>query len=400
SSGTISNFAGDPTGTPGNSGDTGLATDATLTNPSGVWGDNAGNIYIVDKLNSRIRKVNSSGTISNFAGDPTGTPGNSVDGIQATLALLNFPQGIWGDKNGNLYIVDTINNRIRKVDSGGVITNFAGQSDGSPGSSGDAGLATDAFLETPQSVWGDNAGNIYISDTTNNRIRVVDSGGNINNFAGQSDGSSGNTGDGGLATSAYLQAPQGVWGDNTGNIYIIDFANNRLRKVNSSGNISNFSGVVSKNTGDGGQATTSMMSNPWAVWVDNIGNIFICDSTNNRIRKVSPAGVITNFAGSSAGTPGNGGDTGLATDAFLEAPKGIWGDNVGNIYISDSTNNRVRKIDPNGIITNFAGSSSGTSGNTGDTGAAVSATLNAPGGLWGDNVGNIYIADTGNHRIR
>ncbi len=343
----INNFAGSSAGTNGNTGDTGLATSATLDTPKSIWNDNAGNIYIADTTNNRIRKVSTTGNITNFAGNSGGTGGNGGDTAAATSAFLNGPSAVWRDGPGNTYIADTGNNRVRKVSTTGNITNFAGNSGGTGGNGGDTTAATSANLTGPTGVWGDNAGNIYIADTGNNRIRKVDATGIIDNFAGDPLATTGNTGDLGAATSAFLNAPTGVWGDNAGNIYIADTGNNRIRKVNASGIIDNFAGNSGGTGGNGGDttaATSANLTGPTAVWGDNAGNIYIADTGNNRIRKVDATGIIDNFAGDPLATTGNTGDAGAATSAFLNAPTAVWGDIAGNIYVADKTNNRIRKI--------------------------------------------------------
>jgi uncharacterized protein (TIGR03437 family) len=323
----------------------------------------------------------------------TGSYSFSGDGGPATSAQLYNPYGVAVDGSGNIYIGDCLNNRVRKVSSSGIITTVAGT--GSPGFSGDGGPATSAQLYNPYGMVVDGSGNLYIADSSNNRIRKISSTGIISTVAGN--GGAGYAGDGGPATSAQLYNPLGVAVDGSGNIYIGDSTNNRVRKVSSSGIITTVAGTGSAGfSGDSGPATGAQLYNPCGVAVDGSGNLYIVDGSNQRIRKVSSNGIITTVAGT--GSAGFSGDGGPATGAKLSFPSGVAVDGSGNIYIGDSTNNRVRKVSPSGIITTVAGT--GSPGFSGDGGPATSAQLFWPDGVVVDGSGNIYIADEGNDRIR
>ena len=319
-------------------GDRGAATAGQLNTPRGVALDHMGNLYTADTNNHRIRKVDAStGNISTVAG--TGTDGYSGDGGAATAARLNSPSGVAVDGAGNLYIADTGNSRIRKVDSSGNISTVAGT--GTDGYSGDGAAATAARLNSPSGVAVDGAGNLYIADTGNSRIRKVDSSGNISTVAGT--GTRGFSGDGAAATAAQLRNPQGVALDGAGNLYIADRFNHRIRKVDSSGNISTVAGSATRGfSGDGAAATSAGLWGPWDVAVDGSGNLYIADRFNQRIRKVDSAGVITTVAGT--GTRSFGGDGSAATAAQLNGPRGVALDGAGNLYIADTNNNRIRKV--------------------------------------------------------
>jgi uncharacterized repeat protein (TIGR03803 family) len=329
-------------GTQGYSGDGGPATSAELSAPDGVAVDTSGNIYIGDLGNNRIRKVTvSTGDISTVAGDGTG--GYSGDGGPATKAELSSPEGLWVDASGNIYIADHTNSRIRKVTaSTGIITTVAGN--GTTGYSGDGGPATEAELCAPEDVTVDSAGNIYIADSCNSRIRKVTvSTGIITTVAG--DGTAGYSGDGGAATKAELDDPIGVGLDTSGNIYIGDFSNNRVRKVTvSTGIITTVAGDGTNGySGDGGPATSAELSFPGGVEVDSAGNIYIADYGNSRIRKVNALnGDISTIAGD--GTAGYSGDGGAATAAELDIPPALALDSVTNIYVADRGNNRIRAV--------------------------------------------------------
>jgi sugar lactone lactonase YvrE len=309
------------------------------------------------------------------------------------LATLSYPSGIYVDSAGNLYIADTYNHLIRRVDTSGVITTVAG--DGSYGYSGDNGPATSASLYYPTSVAVDSAGNLYIADIDNNRIRKVDTGGVITTVAGN--GIQGYSGDNGPATSANLNLPCGVAVDGLGNLYIADYYNDRIRKVDTSGIITTVAGNGLRDyIGDNGPATSASLFDPMSVVVDSAGNLYVADTWHNRIRKVDTGGVITTVAGN--GIQGYSGDNGPATSANLKQPFGVAVDSVGNLYIADFNNNRIRMVDTNGIITTVAGD--GSYGYSGDNGPAILASLFSPNGVAVDSAGNIYIADTSNQCIR
>ena len=385
--GTISTYAG--SGNFGFSGDGGPATAAELNFPRDVALDPAGNLYIADSGNSRIRKVSPGGTISTYAG--SGSRGFSGDGGPAAAAQLNNPVGMALDPAGNLYIADITNNRIRKVTSGGTISTYAGS--GSFGFSGDGGPATDAQLGVPVGVALDPAGNLYIADHDNGRIRKVTSGGTISTYAGS--GSRGLSGDGGPATAAQLYSPHGVALDTAGNLYIAD--SNRIRKVTPGGTISTYAGTgTGPFSGDGGPATAAQLSSPAGVALDLTGNLYIADDGNYRIRKVTPGGTISTYAG--GGSSNFSGDGGPATAAQLNVPVGVALDPAGNLYIADQGNSRIRKVTPGGTISTYAGTD--TPGFSGDGGPATAAQLNVPVGVAVDPAGNLYIADSGSSRIR
>ena len=331
----ISTYAG--TGTPGSSGDNDQASSSQLNAPFGVCADISGNVYIADTGNNKIRKVNSAGIITTFAG--TGTVGSSGDTGKATSATLNNPKKVSVDASGlNVYIADTSNNKIRKVNSAGIITTIAGT--GTAGSSGDTGVATSALLNTPFGVYAGTNSNIYIADYGNHKIRKVNSAGIITTFAGT--GTAGSSGNYGPATSARLNCPRGVGADSNGNIFIADTSNNQIRKVNSAGIITTYAGSTVGSTGDGGSAISAKFFNPFSVSVDINGNVFIADLSNQRIRLINSAGIVSTFAGT--GTVGSTGDGGPSTSAGLYAPSDITIDISGNVYIADRANNKIRLL--------------------------------------------------------
>jgi uncharacterized repeat protein (TIGR01451 family) len=438
SSGIISTVAGN--GNYGFNGDGGAATAAQFRTPRGLAVDGAGNLFIADSENYRIRKVNSSGIISTVAGN--GNYGFSGDGGLATSAQFAYPVDVASDGAGNLFIADGDNLRIRKVSPSGIISTVAGN--GSYGFSGDGGAATSARISYASGVAVDGAGNLFIADHNNDRIRKVSLSGIISTVAGNGDV------DGGLATSARLHLPTGMAVDGAGNLYFADTYHHRVRKITPTGIIQTVAGNGSPDfSGDGGPATSASLNYPDGVAVDSAGNLFIADGCNSRIRKVTPggiissvgdttwgfcdyydiyygfvptvgmaldaagnllvadfyshrirkvtpSGVITTVAGN--GTYGSGGDGGQATSAQLAYPTGVAMDAAGNLHIADTYNHRIRKVIPSGIISTVAGN--GTSGFSGDNGPATSARLSNPWSVGFDTAGVLFIADRGNNRVR
>lgn len=329
----------------GGLGDGGAAVSAQLVHPVGIAVDGVGNLFIADRDNHRIRKVDISGVISTIAG--TGTFGFSGDGGAATLAKINSPRGIAVDAVGNVYFADVANQRIRKITTSGTITTIAGT--GISGYNGDNIAASTADLSYPDDVAVDNAGNIYISDFNNNRIRKVNSGGVISTCAGV--GISGYNGDSQPATIAQLDHPYGIALDNSGNLFIADFGNYRIRKVSNSGIIITVAGNGTTGySGDGGPATTAQMA-PNSIEVDGYGNIYITDAINHVARKILPNGIIETIAG--IGFSGYNGDNIVATTARLSNPTDITTNANGSVYIADFGNQRIRYINSTVGINNI-----------------------------------------------
>ncbi|MEU1998012.1 hypothetical protein ABZ511_26525, partial [Nocardia gamkensis] len=331
--GLITTVAG--TGTQDYNGDNQPAVNADVAQPCSVAVDGAGNLYIADLYNQRVRRVDPAGVITTVAG--TGTAGYNGDNQLAINADLNAPEGVAVDGSGNLYIADSHNERVRRVDPAGVITTVAGT--GTDGYNGDNQLAIDADLDYPCSVAVDGAGNLYIADLHNQRVRRVDPAGIITTVAG-------------TGTDGY--------------------------------------------NGDNQPAINADLNQPCSVAVDGAGNLYIADPHNQRVRRVDPAGVITTVAGT--GTEGYNGDNRPAIDADLDYLCGVVVDGSGNLYIADTSNQRVRRVDPAGVITTVAGT--GTDGYDGDNQPAINVDLDYPQGVAVDGSGNLYIADTGNKRVR
>lgn len=328
--------------------------------------------------------------ISTVAGN--GVLGYSGDGGPALTAEFHYAASVAVDNKGDIFVADKGNNCIRKINSSGIITTVAGN--GILGYSGDGGQATDAEFNAPYGVAVDDSGNIYIADQDNARIRKVNTKGIVTTFAGN--GVSGYSGDGGLATAAQLRGPAGVtsYGNN---IYIADYLGCTIRKVDTSGIISTIAGTGQFGFfGDGGPATAAEITTPSALALDNIGNLYIVDDGNYRIRMVDSKGIISTIAGN--GTNGYAGDGKAATSAEFSYPTGIAVDPSGNVYIVDAGNSRIRKINTNGIISTIAGT--GVAGYSGDGLAATMAEINSPWAVTLDKSGNIYIGDFSNNRVR
>ena len=346
----ISTIAGN--GTSGFAGDGGIATTGKINGPYGLASDSFGNIFIADTGNHRIRKISTNGVMTTVAG--TGIGSYSGDGGAATNARLNSPNGVAIDGFGNLIIADTSNNRIRKVDTNGIITTMAGT--GGSGFSGDGGLATNATVYNPYAVSLDGNGNLFIADTLNTRVRKVATNGIIITVAGKSGSTF--SGDGGVATNAGLSA-YGVAVDAGGNLFIADRGNNRIRRVDSNGIIATIGGTgFSFYSGEGGQATNAGLT-AYGVAVDNYGDVYIADRSNARIRRIDPYGIITTIAGTNSA--GYGGDGLSATNALLGGPSGIALDSYGRFLIADSVNHRIRRFGhgPSLVFDNLAAANAG-----------------------------------------
>ncbi len=389
SSGVVTRIAG-ATSSVGFSGDGGPALLAVFNHPSALAVDSAGNIYVADQFNNRVRKIDLEGTISTVAG--TGFQFPLGDGGLAVNATLYGPTGLAIAPDGSLIISDTINYRIRKVAPNGIITTIAGNGFG--GYSGDGGPATATGLYFPAGIAADTAGNVFIADLGNQRIRKVAANGTISTVAGT--GNPGSSGDGGPAVNAELNSPAAVAVSSTGDVYVSDDSS-RIRRVDSTGTISTFAGTgVDGFSGDGGLAVNAELELATAMVFDSTGTFYFADSFNGRIRTVAPNGIINTIVGN--GIIAYSGDGGPALGAQLGQPFGVALGPDGSIYVASTYNHTVRKVSTSGIISTFAGS--GYSGFSGDSGPAAAATLNQPNSIAIDGSGNIFISDSQNFRVR
>ena len=371
------------TGAAGFFGDGGPARAAQISNTDSLAVDAGGVVYFADSSNGRIRRITTDGIIRTLSGI-------NGDGGPATTATLAGPTALTFGQDGSLYVAERDGHRVRRIDPSGRISTVAGN--GVQGFGGDGGSAVEAELDQPTAVALDGAGNLFIADSKNNRIRRVDRGGRITTVAGT--GTAGFGGDGGLASAALLNEPAGLAIDREGALLVADTKNSCVRRIDASGVIKTIAGHKTADdrggfAGDGGQATAALLAWPQGIAVDGSGRIYIADPLNGRIRRVDRGGMITTVAG---------GDI----DA-LAFPMAVAVDAQGNVYIADLLAERVRRLDTNGALLTVAGSgplSLAGGGYSGDSGAATSARLNNPSGIAISAAGNLLIADTDNGRIR
>jgi sugar lactone lactonase YvrE len=323
----VTTFAG--SGSSGNANGTGTA--ASFNNPQGAVVDANGNLYIADRVNHRIRKITTSGVVSTFAGSSSG----NTDAT-GTSAKFNGPHGLAIDASGNIFVADEGNHRIRKITSTGVVTTLAGSSQGMTDATG-----TSAQFDSPTGVAVDASGNVYVADRINHRIRKITSAGVVTTFAGS--GTSGNTN--GTGTGAIFSSPTGLAIDASDNIYVTDYANHSIRKITSSSVVTTLAGPVGTTGTWGttnGTGTSARFNYPYHVVIDSDENLYVSDFNNHKIRKITSSGVVTTYAGSGAAGSANG----IGTAATFDNPKGLAIDASDNIYVADYDNHLIRKITP------------------------------------------------------
>ncbi len=445
----IYTIVGSATGTQGFSGDGGKATSADLDAPVAVTLDGSLNMYIVDSGNQRVREVSvSTANISTIAGNgfTFTTEGNS--GPAVTAALFN-PDEVASDSMGDIFVADALNNRVQEIAAtthtqfgiamtAGDVYTVAGSAVGTSGTSGNGGPATSALLDVPIGLAVDPAGNLYISDSGNNRVqKVVASTGVISTVAGSAAGTSGATGDGGAAASALLDSPWGLGVDSAGDLYIADQGNSRVQEVfatggeqwgrhMTAGDIYTVAGSPAGTFGDsgnGGVATSALLGNPGGVTADSAGNLYISDSSNNQVREVAAktglhwgqqmtANDIYTVAGDPGSTSGATGDGGAGTAALLNDPIGVTSDSAGDIFVADGFNDRIQELPAAdgtqrgqsmtaGFIYTVAGHADGSGGaSSGDGGPATSAVLNLPFGIAVDPSGDLFLTDESGNLVR
>jgi uncharacterized protein YjiK len=365
----------------------GTGTGALFNRMEGAAADSAGNVYVADSGNNTIRMITPTGVVSTLAG-MAGTTG-STDGT-GTAARFIFPTGVIVDNSGSVYVADAVNNTIRKITSGGVVTTLAGSA-GVTGSTDGTGTA--ALFSLPSDVAVDGSGNVYVADTDNDTIRKITSAGVVTTLAGGA-GSKGHID--GAGTAARFYAPYGLSADTAGNVYVADTGNDTIRKITSAGVVTTLAGSPSGIGYADGTGTAARFYLPYRLALDSAGNLYVADSGNNIIRKVTPAGVVTTFAGTwFAGSAGNSDGTGAA--ARFNEPQGVAVDSSGNIYVGDTRNATIRKIAPDGTVTTLAGSPYGSGSSDG---VGNEAQFFLPTGLAVDSANNVYVADAYNAMIR
>jgi sugar lactone lactonase YvrE len=384
--GTVTTLAG-TAGSVGSADGTGSA--ARFRNPSGLALDGAGNVYVADSGNHVIRKITPGGVVTTVAGlaETTG----SVNG-KGTTARFKNPRGIASDSGGVLYVADTDNNMIRKIAADGEVSTLAGTA-GTYGSTD--GVKTAARFNFPNSVALDSSGNLYVADEINNTIRKITPDGTVSTLAGLA-GSAGRVD--GTGSVARFDRPTGVAVDGSGNIYVADYRNHLIRRVSAAGAVTTIAGVgglAGLQNGTGFMLNPVLFRNPTGAVVDAAGNVYVSDSANNSIKKISPGGSTTLLAGSPTSTAGI--TNGQGSAARFHTPAGLALDGVGNLYVADSTNQTIRKISPSGDVSTYAGVATVRGSADGDR---ATATFDYPSGVAVDGAGNVYVADYGNHVIR
>jgi hypothetical protein len=377
--GVVTTLAGSP-GVQGSSDGTGSA--ATFSYPSGVAVDSTGNIYVADTDNDTIRKITPAGVVTTLAGSAGNVGSNDGTG---SAAQFNGPHGVSVNSAGVVYVTDTYNFTIREITAAGVVSTLAG----SPGVEGWAdGTGSDAEFDYPWGITVGSDGTLYVAEDSNMMIRKITPAGDVSTWAGFFQGSSDGTG-----TAAQFNQPHGVTVDSAGNVYVSDTYNSTLRKITPSAVVTTLAGLASPGSTDGTGSAARFWS-PRGVAMDSMGNIYVADTFNDIIRKITPAGVVSTVAGL-ARFSGSADGTGSGARFFF--PWSVTVDTTGNVYVADTLNHTIRKITPAGVVTTLAGSA-GSSGSADGTGAA--ARFNNPEGVAVDGAGNVYVADDLNHTIR
>jgi streptogramin lyase len=382
--GVVTTFAGSP-GQLGGSDGTG--SSARFNRPNGLAMDGSGNLYVADTGNNTIRKISPAGAVTTLAG--TAGQGGNSDGTGAN-ARFNQPRGVSVDGTGNVYVADSNNNTVRKVTPGGVVTTLAGN----PNQNGSAdGTGSAARFNGPVGVAVDGAGNVYVADAYNSTIRKITLAGVVTTLAGTANqgGSSDGTG-----SAAQFNLPRGITSDSAGDLYVADSNSFTIRAITPAGVVTTLAGSAFQEGSADGTGSAARFSSPVGIALDASGNLRVADSNNDTIREVTAAGVVTTVAGT-PGQIGSADGTGGAARFFF--PEGAAVDFAGNVYVADTQNCTIRKITPAGVVTTLAGETGpGQYGSSDGTGSA--ARFNDPRGVAVDNVGNVYVADTNNNTIR
>lgn len=378
----VSTFAG-LAGVPGTTDASGAAARFAL--PAGIASDGAGTLYVADTGNSTIRVITPSASVSTFAGtaDDTGT----LDGA-GTAARFNGPSGIAIDASGTIYVCDTANSTLRRITASASVSTLAGSAPVVGAADGSAALST---FNNPTGIAADALGNLYLVDTSNSVVREITPSASVSTLAG-TPGVLGSANGSGAAASFYY--PQGVATDGAGNIYVADTSSDTIRRITASGQVTTLAGTAGVAGGVDATGAAASFNSPVALATDSAGNVYVADSFNSTIRKITPGGVVSTFAGTSGAT-GSTDATGAAARFLF--PAGIAIDAAGNLYVADSFNNTIRKITPGAVVSTVAG----TAGIAGSSdGAGSAARFYHPTGITIDAAGNLYVADTRNSTIR
>jgi sugar lactone lactonase YvrE len=374
-------------GSAGDQGSTdGAGADARFVTPVGVAVDGLGNVYVADTASSTIRKIDVVGIVTTLAGSYSNS--GLVDGIGSGARFSN-PRGLTVNGDGTIFVADTGNNTVRKITPAGVVTTLSGHA---PFSGWADGVGEAARFGFPCGVAADDSGNLYVTDTGNNTIRTITSNGVVTTFAGTATGGGGSTD--GTGATAQFGKPSGMAIDRMGNLYVADTQYNVIRKITSAGAVTTLAGTAGVEGWSDGVGSDARFSGPQGVAVDPAGNIYVADTLSSTIRKITPAGLVTTLAGLHQNV---GWADGNATAARFQYPHGIAVDSGGTVYVADTVNSIIRKISPAGTVTTFAGSV--TAHGSAD-GAGTAARFYSPRGVAVDGAGNVYVADTFNNTIR
>lgn len=363
----------------------GTANVARFRSPGGVVVDASGNLFVTDTGNHVIRRISADGNVTTLAG--TAGQAGAVDGVGAA-ARFSTPTTLALDSTGNLYVADSSNHTVRKITASGVVSTLAGSA-GAAGAVDATGAG--ARFRSPHGVAVDAAGNVYVTDAGNHTVRKITSAGVVSTLAGTAAAAGATNGSG---AAARFNAPRGIALETNGNVIVVDSGNTLIRRISAAGTVTTVAGLVDTVRAQDGASNVARFQVPEGVVIDSVGNIFVSDYYGHTVRKITVSGFVSTFAGS---TGQLGANEGVGNAALFDGPYGIAIDAARNLYVTDTYNHTIRKITATGVVTTLAGSA-GISGSANGNGSA--ARFYYPIGLAADAAGNIYVADTGNYLIR